>query len=569
MPLSRRSSAEITARFLILLVGLALLTACAAPVEYDVILRNGTLYDGTGSAPVVGDLAIDGDAIVAMGDLGRAVGRTEIDVDGLAVAPGFINMLSWATSSLIEDGRAQSDIRQGVTLEVMGEGNSMGPLTEAMKEEAVRLQGDIKFDIEWNTLDEYLRFLEDRGVSPNIASFIGAATPRKVVVGYDDLAPTPEQLDEMRAIVRKAMEEGAMGLASALIYPPGSFASPDELTAMAQVVAEHDGLYISHVRGEGAHLVDAVGELVDVARSTGVRAEIYHFKASGRKNWPLFDDAVALVDAARADGLAITADVYTYPAGATGLNASMPPWVQEGGFEASLERLADPELRRRIAKEMLEESDDWENMYLGAGSPDNILLVGFKNPEFKKYTGMSLGEVAAERGTSPEITAMDLIVEDGSRVTCVYFSQSDEVVAKAVALPWVSFCSDESAPAIEGVFLKKNNHPRAYGSFARVLAKYARQEGVITIEEAVRKLSGLPAANLKLDRRGLLREGYFADVVVFDPDTIQDHATFVEPHQYATGVAHVFVNGTQVIDHGEHTGATPGRVVRGPGWVDG
>jgi len=569
MPLSRRSSAEITARFLILLVGLALLTACAAPVEYDVILRNGTLYDGTGSAPVVGDLAIDGDAIVAMGDLGRAVGRTEIDVDGLAVAPGFINMLSWATSSLIEDGRAQSDIRQGVTLEVMGEGNSMGPLTEAMKEEAVRLQGDIKFDIEWNTLDEYLRFLEDRGVSPNIASFIGAATPRKVVVGYDDLAPTPEQLDEMRAIVRKAMEEGAMGLASALIYPPGSFASPDELTAMAQVVAEHDGLYISHVRGEGAHLVDAVGELVDVARSTGVRAEIYHFKASGRKNWPLFDDAVALVDAARADGLAITADVYTYPAGATGLNASMPPWVQEGGFEASLERLADPELRRRIAKEMLEESDDWENMYLGAGSPDNILLVGFKNPEFKKYTGMSLGEVAAERGTSPEITAMDLIVEDGSRVTCVYFSQSDEVVAKAVALPWVSFCSDESAPAIEGVFLKKNNHPRAYGSFARVLAKYARQEGVITIEEAVRKLSGLPAANLKLDRRGLLREGYFADVVVFDPDTIQDHATFVEPHQYATGVAHVFVNGTQVIDRGEHTGATPGRVVRGPGWVDG
>jgi len=569
MPLSRRSSAEITARFLILLVGLALLTACAAPVEYDVILRNGTLYDGTGSAPVVGDLAIDGDAIVAMGDLGRAVGRTEIDVDGLAVAPGFINMLSWATSSLIEDGRAQSDIRQGVTLEVMGEGNSMGPLTEAMKEEAVRLQGDIKFDIEWNTLDEYLRFLEDRGVSPNIASFIGAATPRKVVVGYDDLAPTPEQLDEMRAIVRKAMEEGAMGLASALIYPPGSFASPDELTAMAQVVAEHDGLYISHVRGEGAHLVDAVGELVDVARSTGVRAEIYHFKASGRKNWPLFDDAVALVDAARADGLAITADVYTYPAGATGLNASMPPWVQEGGFEASLERLADPELRRRIAKEMLEESDDWENMYLGAGSPDNILLVGFKNPELKKYTGMSLGEVAAERGTSPEITAMDLIVEDGSRVTCVYFSQSDEVVAKAVALPWVSFCSDESAPAIEGVFLKKNNHPRAYGSFARVLAKYARQEGVITIEEAVRKLSGLPAANLKLDRRGLLREGYFADVVVFDPDTIQDHATFVEPHQYATGVAHVFVNGTQVIDRGEHTGATPGRVVRGPGWVDG
>jgi N-acyl-D-amino-acid deacylase len=569
MPLSRRPSAENPARFLIFLVGFALLTACAAPVEYDIVLRNGTIYDGSGSSPIVGDLAMEGDVIVAMGDLGRAVGRTEIEVDGLAVAPGFINMLSWATSSLIEDGRAQSDIRQGVTLEVMGEGNSMGPLTEEMKAETIRRQGDIKYDIEWTTLDEYLQYLEDRGVSPNVASFIGAATPRKHAIGYDDRAPTPEELDRMRAIVRTAMEEGAMGLASALIYPPGSFAQPAELRAMAEVVAEYDGMYISHVRGEGAHLVEAVGELVDIARSTGVTAEIYHFKASGRKNWPLFDDAVALVDAARAEGLAITADVYTYPAGATGLNASMPPWVQEGGFEASLERLADPELRRRIAKEMLEESDEWENMYLGAGSPDNILLVGFKNPALKKYTGMSLGKVAAERGTSPEITAMDLIVEDGSRVTCVYFSQSDEVLAKAVALPWVSFCSDESAPAIEGVFLKKNNHPRAYGSFARVLAKYTRDEGVITIEEAVRKLSGLPAANLKLDRRGLLREGFFADVVVFDPATIQDHATFVEPHQYATGVGHVFVNGTQVIDHGEHTGATPGRVVRGPGWVDG
>jgi N-acyl-D-amino-acid deacylase len=544
-----------------------LTTACTAPVEVDVVLRGGVLYDGTGASPMVGDLAIDGDRIVATGDLGRIRGRTEIDVEGSAVAPGFINMLSWATESLIEDGRALSDIRQGVTLEVMGEGDSMGPLTEAMKEEEVRLQGDIRYDIEWDTLDEYLRFLEDRGVSPNVASFIGAATPRKMVLGSDDVDPTPEQLDEMKAIVRSAMEEGAMGVASALIYPPGSFAEADELTALAEVVAEHDGLYISHVRGEGSHLVEAVGELIDVARATGVRAEIYHFKASGQKNWPLFDDAVALVEAARADGLAITADVYTYPAGATGLNASMPPWVQEGGFEASLERLQAPKLRQRIAREMLTESDDWENMYLGAGSPDNILLVGFKNPELKKYTGMSLGDVARERGTTPEVTAMDLIVEDGSRVTCVYFSQSEDVLHRAVALPWVSFCSDEGAPAPEGVFLKKNNHPRAYGSFARVLAKYVRDEGVIPLEEAVRKLSGLPAANLKLDRRGLLKEDFFADVVVFDPATIQDHATFTEPHQLATGVVHVFVNGEQVLADGEHTGATPGRVVRGPGWT--
>ncbi len=557
-------------RFQVRLLGLitaaVLLTACSAPVQHDVVLRNGTIYDGSGSSPIVGDIAIDGDLIVAMGDIGRARGRSEIDVSGLAVAPGFINMLSWATVSLIEDGASQSDIRQGVTLEVMGEGNSMGPLNPAMKEEAIRRQADIKYDIEWTSLDEYLRFLEARGVSTNIASFIGAATPREYVIGYDDRDPTPEELDEMRAIVRTAMEEGAMGVASALIYPPGSFAETEELLALAEVAAEYDGMYISHIRSEGAHLVEAIDELVTIARDTGVRVEIYHFKASGQPNWPLFDEAVALVEAARAEGIEITADVYTYPAGATGLNASMPPWVQEGGFDASLERLADPALRKRIASEMLTESEDWENMYLGAGSPDNILLVGFKTPELKPLTGKTLAEVAEMRGTPPEITAMDLIVEDGSRVDTIYFSQSEEVLAKAVALPWVSFCSDEEAPAAEGIFLKKNNHPRAYGSFARVFAKYVRDEQIIPLEEAVRKLSGLPAANLKLDRRGLLREGFFADVVIFDPATIQDHATFVEPHQYATGVVHVFVNGEQVIKDGEHTGATPGRVVRGPGW---
>jgi N-acyl-D-amino-acid deacylase len=546
---------------------LTVLTACSAPVEYDVVLRSGTIYDGTGSPGVVGDVAIDGDAIVAVGDLGKAVGRTEIDVEGMAVAPGFINMLSWAIESLIEDGRAQSDVRQGVTLEVMGEGFSMGPLNDVMKAEVVRRQGDITYEVEWTTLDEYLTFLQDRGVSPNVASFIGAENPRVHVVGFDDLDPTAEQLETMRDLVREAMEDGAMGVASALIYPPGSFAETDELAALAEVVAEYNGMYISHVRGEGRHLVEAIGELVDIARRTGVRAEIYHLKASGQPNWPLFDDAVALVEQARTEGLAITADVYTYPAGATGLNSSMPPWVQEGGFDASLERLADPDLRQRIAEEMLIESEEWENMYLGAGSPDNILLVGFKNPELKKYTGMSLAEVAAERGTNPEITAMDLIVEDGSRVTCIYFTQSEDVLRRAVGLPWVSFCSDEGAPSAEGVFLKKNNHPRAYGSFARVFAKYVRDDGVVPIEEAVRKLTGLPAANLKLDRRGLLREGYFADVVVFDPATIQDHATFTEPHQYATGVHHVFVNGERVLADGEHTGATPGRVVRGPGWT--
>jgi len=553
----------------VILLGLGLLTACAAPPQFDVVLRSGTIYDGSGSAPFVGDVAMDGDLIVAVGDLGRATGRTEIDATGLAVAPGFINMMCWANESLIEDGRSQSDIRQGVTLEVMGEGDSMGPLNDAMKEELVRRQGDITYDVEWTTLGEYLQYLEDRGVSPNIASFLGAATPREYVMGSGDRAPTPEELEEMRAIVRNAMEEGALGVASALIYPPGSFADTDELVALAEVAGEYDGMYISHVRGEGAHLLEAIGELLTIAREAGVRAEIYHFKASGQANWPLFDEAVAMVESARAEGLEITADVYTYPASATGLNASMPPWVQEGGFDKSLERLADPAARKRIAREMGELSDEWENGYLGAGSPDNILLVGFKNPDLKHLTGKTLAEVAEMRGTGPKETAMDLIVEDQSRIGTVYFSQSEDVLRRAIALPWVSFCSDAASLAPEGVFLKRNPHPRAYGSFARVLGKYSRDEGLLPLQEAIRKLAALPASNLKLDRRGLLREQYFADVVVFDPATIQDHATFAEPHQYATGMKHVFVNGVQVLADGEHTGATPGRVVRGPGWSPG
>ncbi len=553
------------AGFVFLAVGL--LSACAAPVQYDVILRNGTIYDGSGSPPFTGDLAITGDQIAAIGDLGRAEGRMEIDATGLAVAPGFINMMCWANESLIEDGRSQSDIRQGVTLEILGEGDSMGPLNQEMKEEMVRRQGDITYDVEWTTLDEYLQFLEDRGVSPNVASFIGSATPRDYVIGQEDRPATAEEIEQMRAIVRTAMEDGALGVASALIYPPGSFADTDELVALAEVAGEYDGMYISHVRGEGAHLLEAVGELLTIAREAGVRAEIYHLKASGQANWPLFDEAVAMVEAARAEGLEITADVYTYAASATGLNASMPPWVQEGGFEKSLERLADPATRKRIAKEMGEASDDWENSYLGAGSPDNILLVGFKSEELKPLTGMTLAEVAEMRGTEPRETAMDLIVEDQSRIGTVYFSQSEEVLRKAIALPWVSFNSDAASLAPEGVFLKRNPHPRAYGSFARVLGKYVRDEQLLTLEEAIRKLAALPAANLKIDRRGMLREQYFADVVVFDPATIQDHATFAEPHQYATGMEHVFVNGVQVLADGEHTGATPGRVVRGPGWT--
>ena len=538
-----------------------------APVSYNLVLRGGTIYDGSGGVPYVGDVAFNGEMIAALGDIGDALAMVEIDVHGLAVAPGFVNMMCWSNESLIEDGRSQSDIRQGVTLEVMGEGDSMGPLNDAMKAEMLSLQGDIKYDVEWTTLAEYLQYLEQRGVAPNVASFIGAATPRTYVIGHEDRDPTPDELEQMRSLVRQAMEDGALGVASSLIYPPGSFAGTNELIALSEVAAEYNGMYISHMRDEGAGLLEAIEELITIARDAGIRAEIYHFKASGQANWPLFDQAVDRVEAARAEGLQITADVYTYPAGSTGLNAAIPPWVQEGGFEASVERMKDPALRERIAQEMAEPSDLWENMYLGAGTPDNILLVGFKNEELKSLTGKTLSEVAEMRGTDPRYTAMDLIIEDGSRVSAVYFSQSEDVVRKAVSLPWVSFNSDEASMAPEGVFLKSSAHPRAYGSFARVLSKYVRDEQVLTLAEAIRKLAALPAQNLQIDRRGELKEGYFADVVVFNPDTIQDHATFVDPHQYATGMIHVFVNGIAVLQDGEHTGATPGRVVRGPGWT--
>jgi N-acyl-D-amino-acid deacylase len=556
-----------------MLAAAVLLTACSPPEAtsppapaYDLILRGGMIYDGGGEPGFVGDVAIDGDEIVALGDIGDASAEKELDVAGLAVAPGFINMLSWATESLIHDGRSQSDIRQGVTLEVMGEGFSMGPLSEEMKTTLKNRQTDIRYDIEWTTLGEYLEYLVDRGISTNVATFLGAANPRMAVIGLEDRAPTPEELEAMQAIVREAMEDGAIGVASSLMYPPGLFADTDELIALAEVAAEYDGLYASHMRDEGAHMLEAIDELITISREAGIRAEIYHLKSSGMDNWPLFDDAIEMIEAARAEGLPITADVYTYPAGATGLNVTIPPWVQDGGFEKSVERMRDPETRQQIIEEMNTPSDEWENMFLIAGSPENILLVNFRNEALKPLTGKTLAEVAEMRGTSVEDTIMDLIIEDGSRVGTVYFTQSDDVVSKAVSLPWVSFNSDGASLAPEGVFLKSNPHPRAYGSFARVLGKYVRDEQVITMEDAIRKLAALPADVLNIERRGRLEPGYFADVVVFDPAKIRDHATFVEPHQYATGMVHVFVNGEQVLEDGEHTGATPGRVVRGPGW---
>jgi N-acyl-D-amino-acid deacylase len=540
--------------------------ACGPTTEYDLVIRGGTLYDGSGDPAMVGDLAISGDTIVAMGDLGRARGAKEIDAQGMAVSPGFVNLMSWATETIIEDGRAMSDLLQGVTLEVMGEGNSMGPIADSLKEWAESQQGDIKYGIEWTTLGEYLEFLETRGVSPNVTSFIGAATPRVNVLGFADRAPTPDEMGRMTEEVRVAMEEGALGVASALIYAPGSYADTDELIALSRVASEYGGIYISHLRSEGVYLLEALDEFFDVAREADIAAEIYHLKAAGEANYGKLDEVIRRVEEARAQGMKITADVYTYTAGATGLDAAMPPWSQEGGPEAWYARLQDPEIRARILHEM-RYAEDWENLLMEAGGAENALVVEFKQDSLKYLTGKTLAEVAEMRGTSPEETAMDLVVQDQSRVGTVYFMMSEENVQKKVALPWVSFCSDAGSPAAEGIFLGSNPHPRAYGSFARFLGKYVREEGVVSLEEGIRKLTSLPAENLSVRRRGRLEPGYFADVVVFDPETITDHATFSEPHQYATGVHFVLVNGEVVVRDGEHTGAKPGRVVRGPGWT--
>ena len=529
------------------------------------VLRGGMLYDGSGGAPRPGDVAVLGDSIVAVGDARGWRGAQEIDARGLAVAPGFVNMLSWATESLIADGSAQSDIRQGVTLEIFGEGWSMGPLNDTMKKEVVEEQGDIKYDVTWTTLGEYLESLVQRGISPNVASFVGATTVRIHVLGHEDRLPTPAELVTMQELVRQAMREGALGVGSSLIYAPAFYAETEELVALAQAAGEFGGMYISHLRSEGNRLLEAVDEIIRISREAGVPAEIYHLKAAGRENWGKVEDVVQRLEKARAEGLRLTADMYTYTAGATGLDAAMPPWTKEGGHKDWVARLRDPAVRERIGREMQTPTDTWENFFLAAG-PEQMLLVAFKNDALKPLTGKTLAEVAAARGKSPEETAMDLVVEDDSRVGTIYFLMSEENVSRQLALPWVSFGSDEAAPANEGVFLRSNPHPRAYGNFARLLGKYVRDEKVMTLEEAIRRLTVLPAENLGLRRRGRLQPGFLADVVAFDAASIADHATFEAPHQYATGMRHVFVNGVQVLADGEHTGAKPGRVVRGQGW---
>jgi N-acyl-D-amino-acid deacylase len=540
--------------------------AQAAEPVYDLVIRGGTIYDGSGEAGYVGDVAVKGDKIAAIGKKLPGKGKTEIDAKGRAVSPGFINMLAHPEESLFADGRALSDLAQGVTLEVMGE-DSMGPVTPEMKKAMTERQSDIKYDVSWNTLGQYLDTVQKRGISPNIASFVGAGTVRVNLLGEVDVQPTPEQLTQMQGLVRQAMEEGALGLTDALIYAPNSYAKTPELKAMARVSAQCGGMYIAHMRSEGDRFLEAIDETIDIARESGAPAEIYHFKQAGRENWAKLQPAIDKINAARASGTRITADMYSYTAGATGLDAAMPTWVQDGGLEKWIEHLRDPATRAKVIAEMKNPHPaDWENLYAGAG-PEGMLLLGFKNPALKPLTGKTLAQVAAERGTSPEDTAIDLVIEDGSRVGVAYFLMSEDNVRKEVALPWMSFGSDEEGAAPEGVFLLQKSHPRAYGNFDRVLGHYVRETHDVKLPDAIRRLTSFPAQTISISGRGLLKKGYFADIVVFDPDTIADHATYDKPDQLSTGVEQVIVNGSFAIKDGVATKAPTGRVVRGRAWI--
>lgn len=539
--------------------------ACNSKPSYNIIIRNGTVYDGSGGAPYKADIGISGDTIAAIGNLKDAKAKTEVDAGGKAVAPGFINMMGHSEETLFQDGRAQSDVRQGVTTEIFTE-LSFGPLNATMKEQMQKAQGDIKYPVSWNTLGEYMNILERKGISPNIASFVGAGTVRQYVIGEDAKAPTAQQLDSMKMLVDTAMREGALGLTCALIYPPDNFAKTDELVALAKEAARYGGTYISHMRSEGNQLTEAVNESLTIAKEAKLPVEICHLKAVGKDNWTKIDSVIRMVQAARKNGVDITADMYTYTAGATGMTSCFPPSLQDGGFGKLRARLQDPAIRKQMITAMNTNAKNWENLYYGSGGSDHVLLLAFKQDSLKKYTGKTLTEVARMRGTSPEETAMDLIVQDSTRVGVAYFMIDENNIRKEVALPWVSFGSDEGSYTTEGVFLKSNAHPRAYGNFARIIGKYTRDEKLMPLQIAVYKLAKLPATHLKLEKRGELKKGYYADIVVFDPATVQDHATYDKPHQYATGVNDVIVNGEVILKNGEPTGASPGRFLKGQGY---
>ncbi|MCX6205159.1 MAG: D-aminoacylase [Bacteroidetes bacterium] len=542
----------------------ATITSCSTK-QYDTIIRNGLVYDGNGGEPIKTDIAIQNDTIAFIGDLSKATAKNEVDATGLAIAPGFINMMGHSEESLFQDGRAQSDIRQGVTTEIFGE-LSFGPLNAKMKKELQEGQADIKYKVEWNTLGEYMQVLEKKGIAPNIATFVGSGAVRQYVIGEANVAPTPAQLDSMKLLVGQAMQEGALGLTNALIYPVDFFAKTDELIALAKVASKYGGTYSSHMRSEGNHLLEAVEELMTISKEANIPAEIFHLKAAGKNNWSKMDSVIKRVERARKEGMDITADMYTYLAGATGMTSAFPPTLQDGGFGKLRERLQDPKIRKEMAIAMNTNAQDWENLYNGAGGAEHVLLLGFKQDSLKKYTGKTLAEVAKIRNKSAEETAMDLIIQDSTRVGVAYFLMNEDNVKKQVALPWVSFGSDEGSYTTEGVFLKSNAHPRAYGNFTRVTGHYVRDEKVLTLQAAIQKLANVPAKHLKLQKRGELKTGYYADIIVFDPAKLKDNSTYEKPHQYSDGMVDVFVNGIGVFKNGEPTGAAAGRFVKGPGY---
>jgi len=552
-------------RKLLLFSLVSILFACTSN-KYDTIIKNGLIYDGNGEKPYKADLAIKNDTIAFIGDLSKETATNVIDAKGMAITPGFINMLSWAPTSLIIDGNSQGDIRQGVTLEVFGEGGSMGPLNAKMKKEMEdSQQGPNKIPIAWNTLGEYMHFMEKRGISCNIASFIGATTIRENIIGEDNRAPSAAELESMKALVREAMEEGALGIGSSLIYPPAFFAKTEELIELCKAAAPYGGGYISHMRSEGNNFIEAVHELITIAKEANIHGEIYHLKAGGINNWPKMDSVIKLVEQARANGISIAANMYTYTAGATGMTAAFPPSLQDGGFGKLWLRLQDPKMRAEMKVAMKTNAKDWENLYYGAGSASKVLLLGFRRDSLIKYSGKTLEEVAKIRNTSPEDCAIDLIIQDSSRVDVAYFLMSEENVKKQIVLPWVSFGSDAESASTDSIFMKQSTHPRAYGNFARVIGHYVNEEKLMTVEKAINKLAKVAATSLHLRKRGELKVGNYADVLVFDPSKIKDNATFEKPRQYATGMTHVWVNGVQVLKEGVHTNAKPGRFVKGIG----
>ena len=538
--------------FFTLLVLLSLALPEKRPVEYEYIIRNGIIYDGTGSAPFVGDIGIQGDTIVSIGNLKSFKSRHEIDATGLAVAPGFINMLSWAADNLIQDGHAVSDIKQGVTLEVFGEGYSPGPVVRSKR---------LATDTLWTTLGGYFTYLEHKGFAPNVASFVGATSVRIHEMGFSNRSPSEEELKRMKALVQQAMQEGAMGLGSSLIYPPAAYASTEELIELAKVASGFGGMYITHMRSEGDFILPAINETIRISREANIPAEIYHLKINLSRNWSKLDTVLAKIDSARNAGVPLTANMYPYTASGTGLTSRLPTWVQEGGAVMMRKRMQDRAVRNRVLYEM-EKGIPSRN-----SEPENVLLTGFRLDELNKtYKGKTLAEAARIYGKNSDETAIDLIIKDKSRIEALYFQQSEEIVRRILQLPYVSFGSDGGAFNLEtGQY--PADHPRAFGTFARVLGKYVRDEKILTLQEAIRKLTSLPAANLKIEKRGKLQKGFFADIVAFHPDSIADLATYEDPHQYAVGMLYVFVNGVPVLHNGMHTNALPGRIIRGPGYI--